>query len=108
MRAFLDYLRGGEPASDLTRDIEARIVHAKQTREWEDSYMTFREYYAEEFQEAIDETTVRVTKEVTDYRNHEMARDMLADGKPIDEIVKYSKLPRSEVEAIAADLNRKD
>ena len=96
----------------LTRDIEARIVHAKQTREWEDSYMTFREYYAEEFQEAIDENTVKVTekvtKEVTDSRNHELARDMLADGEPIEKIVKYSKLPRSEVEAIAADLNRKD
>ena len=124
MRAFLDYLRGGEPASDLTRDIEARIVHAKQTREWEDSYMTFREYYAEEFQEALDENTAKVTekvtaevtaevtekvtKEVTDSRNHEMARDMLADGEPIEKIVKYSKLPRSEVEAIAAGMNQED
>ena len=39
-------------ASDLTRDIEARIIHAKETREWEMSYMTYRDYYAEEFAEA--------------------------------------------------------
>lgn len=52
MRAFLNYLCGEAPSSDLTRDIEARIIHAKETREWEMSYMTYRDYYAEEFAEA--------------------------------------------------------
>jgi hypothetical protein len=45
---------------------------------------------------------------ITDSCNHELARDMLADGEPIEKIVKYSKLPRSEVEAIAAGMNQED
>ena len=32
-----------------------------------------------------------------DNRNAEMALDMLADNKPIEEIVKYSHLPESKV-----------
>jgi len=32
-----------------------------------------------------------------DNRNVEMALDMLADNKPIEEIVKYSHLPESKV-----------
>ena len=32
-----------------------------------------------------------------DNRNVEMALDMLADNKPIEEIVKYSRLPESKV-----------
>ena len=105
MRAFLDYLCGQEPTSDLTRDIEARIAQAKQNKVWEDSYMTLREYYAEEFEEAEERITERVTEQVMDERNHEIARDMLADGKPIKEIVKYSKLSLEEVQAIAAELS---
>jgi hypothetical protein len=70
--------------------------------------MTFREYYAEEFEEAEERITERVTKQVTAETTRkersETARDMLADGKPIEEIVKYSRLSLEEVQAIAAEL----
>ena len=109
MRAFLDYLCGHAPSSDLTRDIEARIAQARQNKVWEDSYMTLREYYAEEFEEAEERITERVTKQVTEQvtaeRNHDMARDMLTDGEPIEKIVKYSRLSLEEVQAIATELN---
>ena len=36
-------------------------------------------------------------EEGRDNRNVEMALDMLADNKPIEEIVKYSHLPESKV-----------
>ena len=43
MMALLDYLCGEEPASDLTREIEERIVEAKSNRRWEREYVLFEE-----------------------------------------------------------------
>ena len=39
----------------------------------------------------------RGTKKGADKRNIEVALDMLADSKPIEEIVKYSRLPKEKV-----------
>ena len=43
--------------------------------------------------DAIEESC----EKARDNRNNELARDMLADNKPIDEIVKYSHLPKEKV-----------
>ncbi len=66
--------------------------------------MTLREYYAEEFEEAEERITERVTAETTLKERTETARDMLADGKPIEEIIKYSRLSLEEVQAITDSL----
>jgi hypothetical protein len=42
-----------------------------------------------------------------DKKAREIARDMLLDNEPIDKIVKYTKLPDSEVLEIKASLDRK-
>ena len=43
MRAFLDYLKGLEPESDLTKSIADSIVRAKSNKRWEREYVTVGE-----------------------------------------------------------------
>ena len=48
--------------------------------------------------EAIEaEIWLKGREQGRDNRNVEIALDMLADNKPIEEIVKYSRLPESKV-----------
>lgn len=58
--------------------------------------MTFREYYAEEFEEAMEKAA--------DNRARDIAARMLADGFSIEKTVFATQLPRDVVETIACNL----
>jgi uncharacterized protein YfkK (UPF0435 family) len=56
--------------------------------------------------QVTEQVTVNVTAETTRKERSDTARDMLADGEPIEKIVKYSRLSLEEIQAIADELNR--
>ena len=55
MRAFLDYLCGMKPASDLTSDIDKVINYAKNNKVWEIEYMHIMGYLIDATEDAREE-----------------------------------------------------
>ena len=45
MNAFLDYMCGKEPSSELTNKIEERIAQVKRNERWKGEFMTLYEHY---------------------------------------------------------------
>ena len=52
---------------------------------------------AESFDDGYEKGEAKGLEKGRDDRNVEMALDMLADNKPVEEIVKYSHLPMEKV-----------
>ena len=86
-------------SEQLLRDQAKNMVMTEE----ELDYLAFLKVRAEEQGRAIGEAKGRAIGEVIgeakgrDKRNEEMALDMLADNKPIEEIVKYSHLSEEKV-----------
>lgn len=55
-------------------------------------------------QELIAEERIDWRNEGIDEANTRMAREMLRDNKPIEEIIKYSHLPLERIEALAQQI----
>ena len=51
MNAFLDYMCGKEPSSELTNKIEERIAQVKRNERWKGEFMTLYEHYQIEREE---------------------------------------------------------
>ncbi len=52
--AFFKFLQGNDAEDDFTNKLEERILKIKHNSTWRNQYMTFREQFCEEFEEAAE------------------------------------------------------
>ena len=86
--------------SEIIEDAIERIKVANAPDELlaaQEKYMTTKEDYESWAAGLVIHAREEARAEERDKRNTEMALDMLADNKPIEEIVKYSHLPMEKV-----------
>ena len=93
---FLDYCKGLPPKGDFALSVAKEVEKVKINEKYKEEFMTL----AEELERRKDEWT----KDAVDKTKREMAVDMLRDEKPIEEVVKYTKLPLDVVTKIRANL----
>ena len=96
IKAFLDYIKGLPVKDDFVNEIEEYIREVKTNKEEKVSYMTFEM----KMQEAHNDGREEGLQE----GRAQMALDMLRDKKPIEEIIKYSRLTPEQVQELAKQL----
>ena len=74
------------------KTLDERIKEAKHNAKWRDEYMLLLTREDERFAEGIQTANERV------------AVDMLRDGKPITEIIRYSKLAENVIHNLAGSM----
>ncbi len=100
LKAFLDFVVGKKSADPFVTKLEHSLYEAKQNAIWRREYMLLLTREQEKFAEGRDEGKAEGLQEA----NERVAVDMLRDGKPINEISKYSKLTENVIYQIASSL----
>ena len=92
IKAFLDYIKGLPVKDDFVNEVDEYIREVKTNKEEKVSYMTFEMKMQEAREDGREEMAI------------DMALDMLRDNKPIEEIAKYTKLPKERIQELAKDI----
>ncbi|TYZ24521.1 Rpn family recombination-promoting nuclease/putative transposase [Selenomonas ruminis] len=100
IKAFLDYMNGLPAADDFIKEIDACITKTKTNHEERVSYMT----YEMKMREAHDDGRAEGRAEGREEMASNLAIAMLRDGKPIEEIIKYSHLSEARIQELAKQL----
>lgn len=93
LKAFLDYVAGKPATDDYTKKLEDAVKKARLNKEWRRQYMTM-------MMRDLENQEIGILKQ-----RRELAQDMLSDNKPIDEILKYSKLKPEALKEVADSMN---
>ena len=93
LKAFLDYVAGKPATDDYTKKLEDAVKKARLNKEWRRQYMTM-------MMSDLENQEIGILKQ-----RRELAQDMLSDNKPIDEILKYSKLKPEALKEVADSMN---
>ena len=98
LKNFLKFVDNGKIADDDTfvKILDKKLKEAKHNVAWRDEYMLLLTKEDEKFAEGRNEG-IRAEKE-------RIAVDMLKDGKPINEITRYSKLAENVIRNLATSL----
>ena len=107
-RAFFTYLKGNDADDTFTKNLAEKVAQAKINLEWRNQYMTFKEQFCEEIEEAqelgrkegesIGEKRGRAEGE----RNKalETARNALAMGLSVEQTAKLTGLSEDEIRGL--------
>ena len=93
LKAFLDYVAGKGASDDYTKKLEEAVKKARMNKEWRRQYMTMM------MRDLENQEIGKIE------RDKELAKDMLSDNKPIDEILKYSRLEPEALKEVADSMN---
>ena len=93
LKAFLDYVAGKPATDDYTKKLEDAVKKARLNKERRRQYMTM-------MMSDLENQEIGILKQ-----RRELAQDMLSDNKPIDEILKYSKLKPEALKEVADSMN---
>lgn len=96
IKAFLDYMKGLPIKNEFVTEIDELVREIKNTEKERVSYMTLEM----KMQEAHNDGREEGLQE----GRAQMALDMLRDKKPIEEIIKYSRLTPEQVQELAQQL----
>ena len=85
IKAFLDYIKGSSVKDDFVNEIDEYIQEIKINKEERVSYMTFEMKMMEAREDGLIEVAIA----------------MLRDNKPLEEIIKYTGLPKEHIQELA-------
>ena len=55
MKKLLDYIDGGEPEDDFTRELDKAVQSARKNEKWRLDYMTLQMHYQEKFEQGLEQ-----------------------------------------------------
>ncbi len=99
-KAFFKFLKGESADDEFTKRLEEKVLLAKQNLEWRNQFMTFKEQFYEEFEEAreagIEETKLSNAKNFLAKSN--LSAEMIAEccSLPLEQVLALKK----ELEAV--------
>ena len=99
LKNFLQYVMTNEPVDDFTEDVERQVWAVKNDKKAREEYMVLQakirehEIVAYEAGEAQGEAK----------KSRETAIEMLKDGEPLTQIMKYSKLDKEAILLLAKE-----
>lgn len=96
IRAFLDYMKWLPVNNKFVTEIDDLVKEIKNTEKERVSYMTFEMKIQEARNDGREECLAQ--------GRSQMAIDMLRDNKPIEKIVKYSRLTPEQVQELSKQL----
>lgn len=100
IRAFLDYMKELPVNNKFVTEIDDLVKEIKNTEKERVSYMTFEM----KMQEARNDGREEGLAQGLAQGRSQIAIDMLRDNKPIEEIVKYSRLTPEQVQELSKQL----
>ena len=95
VKCFLDYVNGVLSNDDFVQEIDREIIAVKKLENERVRYMTYAMKMQEERKEGREEGREEMQRE--------MAIEMLRDKKPIQEIMRYTKLTEAKIQQIAQE-----
>jgi len=93
LRAFLDYVGGEAPNSELTRRVDEAIRRARSQREWRKEYMLLSEIR----DEGREEGRAEGLAEGREIEREDLIRRIAGNGKSAEEIAEMTGLPLDTV-----------
>jgi len=99
---YLDYVRTNDDSANYTTELLHRtvekVLEVRSDSKMEVSYMMWQLKY----QDAIEDAKEEGREEGRFEGKLEFAKAMIADGEPIDKIIRYTNLPREDIERMRA------
>ena len=101
-RSFFELLTGGAAGTELTGTLEALVADAKHNTQWRMQYMTWerQQFYAHEAGYKQGEQSGFAKGEQAGIRD--VARRMLAEGLPLEQVAHLTQLAPEELRALQA------
>ena len=104
LAAFLAYINGKAAKTAFTEQLDKEVNRIKSNDGWRYKIMTL-DMEIEMMKRRVSEASAKkAKKEGVDETNVRVATDMIKDGKPLSEILKYSKLTEATIRKLAKSM----
>ena len=103
VKEFLRYVKDGRPGDGFTQELDALVERAKHDQQWRMEYMTFEMKMQEERNAAYDAGREEGRCEGIAAGAEQTARNMLAEGFPVDQTARITGLSPERVRQLAAE-----
>lgn len=104
LAAFLAYINGKAAKTAFTEQLDKEVNRIKSNDGWRYKIMTL-DMEIEMMKRRVSEASAKkAKKEGVDETNVRVATDMIKDGKPLSEILKYSKLTEEAIRKLAKSM----
>lgn len=101
MKKLLDFIDGGEPADDFTRELDQAVRSAQRNERWRLDYMTLEMNYQEKYEQGMKQGM----EQGMEQGMRDSALRMLEDGNlTLEKIAMYSGLTLEEVTELKKEL----
>ena len=104
LAAFLAYINGNEAATAFTQSLDKEVERIKNREDWRFKIMTL-DMEIEMMKRRVSEASAKKARQKTEKEiNERVATDMIKDGKPLSEIIRYSKLTEAAIRKLAKSM----
>lgn len=101
LKRLLNFVDGGEPEDDLTRELDEAVRSVRKNEKWRVDYMTLQMHYEEKFEEGMEKGMEKGMEQ----GKKQFVLRMLEDGElPLEKIALYSGLSLEAVQELKEEL----
>ena len=104
LAAFLAYVNGKEAATTFTKKLDKEAIRIKNRKDWRLRIMTLNMEIEMMKRRTAEKAKQEGKKEGKLEERIAVAKEMIKDGKPLSEIIKYSKLTKAAIRKLAKSM----